>query len=158
MTIRLTFILFVIWLLASTCQAFAGLSEDVHAAPPEKQLAFLNDPGSDWYHLDARIVARFKSLLNQLSHEYPETPKEIADSTVRAQSVSEEEGVGESLLSIMESVNRIAVGLGPDFNATYRDIAIAYITLRIKGYSAQEAAENLRDLYMTIISTKPSKK
>ena len=138
--------------------AFANLSADIKAAPPEKQLAFLNDPGSDWYHLDARIVARFKSLLNQLSHEYPEPPKEVADSTVRAQSVAEEEGVSESLLSIMESINRIAVGLGPDFNASYHDIAIAYITLRIKGYSAQEAAENLRDLYITIISTKPSKK
>jgi hypothetical protein len=158
MLTRLAAILLLGCLLAPIPQVSADLNADVQSAPPEKQLAFLDNPNSDWYHLDPMVVARFKSLLGQLSHEYNATPKDIANWTVKAQGVLEEEGIPETLLSIMEAVNRIAVGLGPDFNATYHDMAVAYITLRIKGFSGQEAIDGIHELYMGIIATKPSKK
>jgi hypothetical protein len=83
----------------------ADLREELMNAPPEKQLAFLNAPNSSWTKLDPLVVARFRSLLNQLNQCYSENDRQIADWTVQMQEALETYGIKESLLNLMEGMN-----------------------------------------------------
>lgn len=151
---RACFVLLSGCLLATVCQAAAGLRSEIRNAPPEKQLAFLSNPNADWYHLNPLTVARFRSLLSQLSREYAATPEQLANWTVKTQGVAREYGLGDSLLSIMESLNRIAAGFGPSFEATYPNMAVAYIMLRNRGFSPRGAVEGIRGVYEAGIKSK----
>jgi len=76
---------------------------------------------------DDLTVARFRSLLNQLSRTYVENKQQIADMTVTAQKLLRKDGVDESLLNIMEGLNQLfSKPLG---NQKYAEYAVAYVTL-----------------------------
>lgn len=53
------------------------LRSEMMNEPPERQLAFLNDPNAS--RLDPLVVARFKSLLDQLAKKYSEDAGQIAN-------------------------------------------------------------------------------
>ena len=89
-------------------------------------------------------VARFKSLLRQLSETYVEDKEQIANMTVRIQQVLTKDGVKESLRNIMEGMNRVFDG--PNSGQKYGEYGAAYAVLRIKGQSHREAVEGMREL------------
>ena len=49
------------------------------------------------------FVARFRSLLRQLSAKYVKNRQQITDMTVKAQQMLRDEGVREKMLNIMEA-------------------------------------------------------
>lgn len=112
------------------------------AKPVEYKLARLdeNDAPKD---SDPK-VARFKSLLGQLSTTYTEKPNQIADMTVSAQEQMKKEGVEEPLLDIMEDMNQVFAARIP--NQRYAEYVAAYITLREKGYTREKSVAGLQDL------------
>ena len=64
--------------------------------------------------------------------------------TVKAQELMKEEGVVESLLSIMEGINQIFPAKVE--NQEYKQYVAAYITLRSQGQSHDQAVSGLRAL------------
>ena len=58
---------------------------------------------------DDITVARFRSLLRQLSEKYVESPQQIADISVNAQALLRQEGVPERILNIMEGLNQVLI-------------------------------------------------
>jgi hypothetical protein len=98
------------------------------------------------YHVpeDHITVARFRSLLEQLSGKYIETDQQIANMTVKAQRLMRDEGVEEKLLNIMEGMNRLFVSEQP--NMSYAEYASAYVVLRNKGQTHDETIKGLHDL------------
>jgi hypothetical protein len=124
---------FVIVLLNSLTVAYAGESL-------EYQLATINAGG--YVPQDHITVARFRSLLSQLSFTFVENRQQIADMSVTAQQLLRQDGIDESLLNIMEGMNKLFprnVG-----NQRYVRYASAYVTLRAKGYSHSQAVGGLR--------------
>jgi hypothetical protein len=112
--------------------------QDIKSAPMERQLAFLDLP-SGMGNLDPIIVARFRSLLNQLHEKHPsENDHDIGDWTVRIQGAMEKSGIKESLLNIMEGVNSVNPRVGHRL-PTYKDCTTAYASLRIRGKGHRDA-------------------
>ena len=93
---------------------------------------------------DHITVARFRSLLKQLSDTYVENRMEIADATVTAQNLLRKDGIKESLLDIMEGMNQLFSK--PIKNQKYIEYAAAYVTLRENGQSHSEAIRGLKAL------------
>ena len=92
---------------------------------------------------DDIIITRFKSLLEQLDEKYFENKQDIADLTVRAQEIlRDKSGINESLLNIMEGMNRLFYV--NTANLKYLEYATAYITLRDKGDSHDDAMKGLQ--------------
>lgn len=90
-------------------------------------------------------VARFRSLLSQLSSTYTEDGEAIADMTVAAQRLLKEKyGVTESLRNIMEGMNQVFYSRIP--NQKYAEYVAAYIQLRNKGMAHRQAVESLAAL------------
>lgn len=87
-------------------------------------------------------IARFRSLLQQLDVKFVESKKQIGDMSVTAQNLLKEEGVKESLMNIMEGMNQLFSGT-PE-NLKYAEYASAYVVLRSKGQSHDEAIGGLR--------------
>ena len=56
---------------------------------------------------DDVVVARFGSLLQQLGSKFGETPERIGDMTVACRNSLREKGVSESIVNIMEGMNRV---------------------------------------------------
>ena len=80
--------------------ASVGVLNTAHAGDSlEYQLATINAAG--YVSRDDITVARFRSLLDQLSTTYIENKQQIADMSVKAQQLLKKEGVKESLLNIM---------------------------------------------------------
>lgn len=127
------------------CAGRAGagdLRSEVTKGPVENQLAFLNDPAAPAAKLDAALVARFRSLLDQLVQTYSsEDEGQIANWSVKMQGALESYGIKETLLNMMEGIN--SLNLRPGRKATYKDSLTAYATLRNKGRSHKDAVAAL---------------
>jgi len=106
----------------------------------EYKLATINAGG--YVSKDHITVARFRSLLNQLSATFVEDKQQIADMSVTAQNLLKKEGVQESLINIMEGMNQLFPRKIE--NQKYAEYAAAYVTLRSKGQSHTEAIRGLQ--------------
>lgn len=81
---------------------------------------------------DHLTVSRFRSLLNQMSGKFTENEQQIADMSVKALELLENEGVQERLLTIMEGLNSLPVtakGLPSSWHE-YRQYVAMYVTSR----------------------------
>lgn len=106
----------------------------------EYKLAVINAGG--YVPKNHITVARFRSLLQQLSDTYVENRQQIADMTVTAQNLLRKEGIQENLLNIMEGMNQLFSK--PVGNQKYAEYAAAYVTLRGKGQSHSQAMRGLK--------------
>lgn len=106
----------------------------------EYQLATINAGG--YVSKDHITIARFRSVLDQLSSTYIENKQQIADMSVTAQQLLKKAGVEESLLKIMEGLNQLFANRIE--NQKYAEYAASYVTLRIKGQSHSEAIRGLQ--------------
>ena len=108
----------------------------------EYQLATINAGG---YVKDDDIsVARFRSLLGQLSSKYVNSRQEIGDMSVRAMQVLQEKGVRVKLMTLMEGLNRVIIGVVK--NQKYEEYCALYITMRDQGYDHSETIESMQAL------------
>lgn len=112
----------------------------------EYKLAIINAGG--YVPKDHITVARFRSLLRQLSDTYIENRQQIADMTVTAQKMLRKEGIQENLLNIMEGMNRLFSK--PVENQKYAEYVVAYVTLREKGQSHSQAVSGLKAILETL--------
>lgn len=108
----------------------------------EYKLATLN--AKSYVAKDHITVARFRSLLNQLSATYIESSQEIADMSVIAQQQMRKDGIDESLLNIMEGMNQLFIVKVA--NQKYAEYAAAYATLRSSGQSHAQALNGIKAL------------
>lgn len=122
---------------------FCGVNTSYASDPPEYQLAIINAGG--YVPNDHITVARFRSLLNQLSSTYGENQQRIADMSAKSQDLLRKEGIEESLLKIMEGLNQLFSG--STANQKYSDCLSAYITLRVKGASHTEAIRGIQAIF-----------
>lgn len=97
---------------------------------------------------DDIIIARFRSLLQQLDSTYVESKNQIGDMTVGIQKLIKDEGVNETLLNIMEGMNSLFSTRTE--NQNYAEYASAYGILRTKGQSHHEAIAGLRALIQSL--------
>lgn len=118
-----------------------GALNTAHASESlEYQLATINAGG--YVSRDHITVARFRSLLDQLSSTYIENKQQIADMSVKAQQLLKKDGVEENLLKIMEGLNQLFASRIE--NQKYAEYAAVYVTLRSKGQSHSEAIRGLQ--------------
>jgi hypothetical protein len=108
--------------------------------PIEYKLAVI-DAGS-YVSKDHITVARFRSLLHQLTSKFIEDRAKIADMTVKAQQLLREQGINEKMLGIMEGINRLFPRRFP--NQQYGEYVAVYVTARIQGLSHNEALGGLQ--------------
>ena len=90
-------------------------------------------------------VSRFQNLLAQMSGKFIENEQQIADMSVKAIELLENEGVSEHLINIMEGLNSLPVtakGL-PSSWREYRQYVALYVSARTK-LSHDEAIKGLR--------------
>jgi hypothetical protein len=87
-------------------------------------------------------VARFRSLLKQLSSTYIEDETKIADITVSAQSLLKNNGINESLINLMEGMNQLFTTKND--NQKYAEYISAYCVFRNKGQSHYESIQTLQ--------------
>jgi hypothetical protein len=114
--------------------------------PLEYALAVIDKQG--YVPDDDPTIARFRSLLGQLSNKYVENQQKIADMTVAGQQLLREKyGIVESLLTIMEGMNRVLYQRIP--NQQYAEYVTVYVQLRNSGMSHNEAIEGLEALIQT---------
>ncbi len=126
--------LFAVFFLL-VCPVFSQASETL-----EHKLATI-DAGR-FVSPDDITVARFRSLLNQLSSSYVENKTQISDMSVTAQKLLRDDGIQEKILNIMEGMNSLFSGKYQ--NLKYAEYAAAYVTLRSKGNTHQQAIEGLQ--------------
>ncbi|MDV2503799.1 MAG: hypothetical protein RX318_07575 [bacterium] len=122
----------------------ALVANSAHAAGEslEYKLATIN--AMRGFAKDDITVARFRSLLRQLSQTFVEDQQQIADMSVTVQQIMKEKGISESLLIIMEGMNQLVsseVG-----NLKYAEYISAYATLRNKGDSHAQAIAGLQGI------------
>jgi hypothetical protein len=91
---------------------------------------------------DDLTVARFRSLLDQLSAKYVENRTQIADMSVTGQKLLREKGVSQSIQSIMEGLNGVLDG--PLGNQKYAEYIALYVQLRDSGKGHDAAVATLR--------------
>ena len=99
---------------------------------------------------DPLKVNRYRSLLDQLDDSFVETPEQIADMSANAKAELGKEGIAESVLPIMEAMNTILSV--PVANQKYAEYTAAYMTLRVKGQTHEQATSGLRALLASITS------
>jgi hypothetical protein len=99
---------------------------------------------------DPLKVNRYRSLLGQLDDSFVETPEQIADMSANTKAELGKEGIAESVLPIMETMNTILPV--PVANQKYAEYTAAYMTLRIKGQTHEQATSGLRALLASITS------
>lgn len=109
----------------------------------EYRLAVINTGGN--INENDATIARFRSLLNQLSQSYIEDTQQIANMSVIIRDRLSENGIDESLLNIMEGLNQL---LWPQESKKkrYSEYAFAYAGLRNKGLPHQDAIEILQGI------------
>ena len=93
---------------------------------------------------DHITVARFRSLLRQLTSKFNEDREQIADMSVKAQQLLRDEGIDQKMLEMMEGINRLFPQRFP--NQRYGEYAAAYVSIRIQGQSHNEALGGLQAL------------
>ena len=101
---------------------------------------------------DPLKVNRYRSLLGQLDDSFVETPEQIADMSANAKAELGKEGIAESVLPIMEAMNIILPV--PVANQKYAEYTAAYMTLRVKGQTHEQATSGLR-AFLASITSKP---
>jgi hypothetical protein len=99
---------------------------------------------------DPLKVNRYRSLLGQLDDSFVETPEQIADMSANAKAELGKEGIAESVLPIMEAMNTILPV--PVANQKYAEYTAAYMTLRVKGQTHEQATSGMRALLASITS------
>lgn len=107
------------------------------------KLANINERG--YVSSDHFTVARFRSLLNQMSGKFNENEQQISDMSVKALELLEQEGVHERLLNIMEGLNTLPVtarGLPSSWHE-YRQYVSLYVSAR-KNLSHEETIKGLQ--------------
>ncbi|MGA1796157.1 MAG: hypothetical protein ACMUIL_09880 [bacterium] len=115
----------------------------INNEPLEYRLAIISTKGNVRYN-DA-IVSRFRCLLDELSQNYVEDPRQIANMSVIVRNKLKGYGIQESLLTIMEGLNQIL--WPPDSpKKRYSEFAFAYADLRNKGLTHQDAVETIQAL------------
>jgi hypothetical protein len=92
-------------------------------------------------------IARFRSLLQQLDTKYSESKQQIADMSVKAQSMLRDKGLKESLLNIMEGMNKL---FSSPADLIYAEYMAAYVTLRDGGQSHNEAIKGLQTILQSL--------
>lgn len=97
---------------------------------------------------DHITVARFRSLLQQLSETYIENPQQIADMSVKAQEMLKNDGIDEKLINIMEGMNQLFSRKIE--NQKYTEYISAYVTLRHKGNTHAQATTALQEMLRNI--------
>jgi hypothetical protein len=109
--------------------------------PLEYRLAVISTGGNVRENDD--IIARFHSLLDELSQNYVEDSQQIANMSVIVRDQIKANGIDESLLNIMEGINQL---LWPQDSTKkrYSECVFAYVGLRKKGLSHMEAIEKLQ--------------
>jgi hypothetical protein len=112
------------------------------AEPLDYQLACV-DAGELVSHDDI-TVARFRSLLSQLSGKYVESPQQIADISVKAKQLLRDEGISEKMLNMMEGLNQVLTQQMP--NQRYAEYVATYVTMRKNGNSHGASIEGMRAL------------
>lgn len=107
----------------------------------EYQLAVINN--KDYVSENEGTVAHFRIVLNQLSQSYNEDHKQIADLSLIVHDRLSKAGIKESLLNIMEGLSLL---LWPEYSKkqSYAECVLAYVELRTKGLSHQEAIDSLQ--------------
>jgi len=91
---------------------------------------------------DDITVARFRFLLDQLSRRFPENRARIGDMTYVAQKGLRQDGISESLLTIMEGLNKASQS-PQSRGRKYAEYAAAYSTIRANGLSHEKAVDAL---------------
>jgi hypothetical protein len=120
---------------------FASETDPLPPPPPSLEVQLAQVDGVD---RDEAKVHRFRSLLKQLDAKFIENPQHIADQTEISEERLKKQGVTESLLTIMEGMNQVFDT--PVKNQNYKDYIAAYVSLRAKGQSHQEAIQGLKAL------------
>ena len=132
----LAFALLILSLALFTIQAHAS-GESI-----EYQLACVN--AGRRVAQDDITVARFRSLLRQLSDTFVENQQQIADMSVKGLQMLKQDGISESLLNIMEGMNQLFSTKVE--NQKYAEFISAYLTLRDKGQSHRQAIDGLQGI------------
>lgn len=89
-------------------------------------------------------IARFRSLLEQLSATFVESPEDIAGKTTKAKQMLEEKGISEKMLNMMEGMNRLFAEPFP--NQRYSEYMGLYVVARNDGATHEEAIEGINSL------------
>jgi hypothetical protein len=90
-------------------------------------------------------IARFRSLMSELSDNYIEDPQQIANMSIIVRDRLRSNGIDESLLNIMEGLNQLILPQDPQ-KKRYCEYVFAYASLRNKGSSHQDAIEALQSI------------
>lgn len=132
--------------------AYGGpMEESIKPSPQKKESIeyMLATIEKGYVSRDDPIIARFRSLLKQLDEKFIENKTQIADMSVGAQKLlKKEEGIKESLLNIMEGMNRLFSSKST--NLKYAEYTAAYMVLRSKGQSHHDAIEGLKAILQTL--------
>lgn len=97
-----------------------------------------------------RNVARYQSLLNQLTQHFKLSEKQIADLTAGGITVLERDGIKESGIRIMEGVNSLTyVVRGP-----YAEAVGMYCLFRSKGESHEDALASMESAWVALMKLK----
>ena len=113
----------------------------IKSEPLEYRLAVISTGG--YVRENDAIIDRFRSLLDQLSQNYVEDPQQIANMSVIVRNQVKANGTDESLLNIMEGLNRL-IWPQDSGKRRYSEFAFAYAGLRNKGLTHGEAIERLQ--------------
>ncbi len=97
--------------------------------PIEYKLAVVDAGG--YISKDHITIARFRSLLQQLTSKFIEDRTRIADMTVKAQQLLRKQGINEKMLDMVEGINRLVPRRFP--NQQYGEYLAVYVDSRIRG-------------------------
>jgi hypothetical protein len=136
----------VFWMLLLAAMSIWGGNTPTHTIKEESleyRLAVINTGGN--ISENDPTIARFRSLLNQLSQSYMEDTQQIANMSVIIRDRLSANGIDESLLNIMEGLNQL---LWPNESNKkgYSEYAFAYAGLRNKGLPHQDTIEILQSI------------
>lgn len=90
------------------------------------------------------LVKRFDNLLQQLDKKYVDDKQQIAGKTVTAKQILEEKGIKESMINIMEGMNKI-YDLNNSYNRKYIDYSTCYVIFRVNGYNHDKSLSLLQE-------------
>ncbi len=139
-------VLTVAILIGLAAPAWAGFGEAAADEPIEYKLAVVDAGG--YVSKDHITVARFRSLLQQLTSKFIEDRAKIAGMTVKAQKMLREKGVNQKMLDMMEGINKLFPRRFP--NQQYAEYLAVYVNSRIQGQSHNETLGGLQALLEAI--------
>ena len=95
-------------------------------------------------------VARYESLLQQLSVAFRVDEKTIADQTAGTVQTLKESGIDESFINIMEGINSISAPI----KGSYLDTMTAYAALRIRGTNHRDTILGIEAMWIQLMKVK----